>query len=92
MFLGRVYCSSLEVFCTENITKKNGEVLNKPQMNQLLKNPGGTFLQIQTDRKIRISSLESICELFFSWFFHFVACRGRTTFKNLYLSVWNLCL
>ena len=29
--------------------KKNGQVLNKPQMRQLLKNPGGTFLQIQRD-------------------------------------------
>jgi len=26
-----------------------GQVLNKPEMRLLLKNPGGTFLQIQTD-------------------------------------------
>ena len=38
-------------FCTENIIlkKRNGQVLNKPQMRLLLKIPGGTFLQIQTD-------------------------------------------
>ena len=37
-------------FCTENIIKKNGQVLNKPQTRLLLKkNPRGTFLQIQTD-------------------------------------------
>ena len=36
-------------FCTENIIKKNGQVLNKPQTRLLLKkNPRGTFLQIQT--------------------------------------------
>ena len=41
-------------FCTENIitkkkNKKIGQVQNKPEMRLLLKNPGGTFLQIQTD-------------------------------------------
>ena len=35
-------------FCTKNI-RKNVQVLNKPQMRLLLKNPGGSFLQIQTD-------------------------------------------
>ena len=45
-----VNCSLLGVFCTEIIIrKKNGQVLNKPQMRQLLKKPGGTFLQIQKD-------------------------------------------
>ena len=29
--------------------KKNGQVLNKPQMRLLLKISGGTFYQIQTD-------------------------------------------
>ena len=28
--------------------EKNGQVLTKPQMRLLLKNPGSTFLQIQT--------------------------------------------
>ena len=37
-------------FCIENFVRKiNGPVLNKSQMRLLLKNPGGTFLQIQTD-------------------------------------------
>ena len=41
----------VRVFCTENIfRKKNVLVLTKPQMRLLLKNPGGTFLQIQTDK------------------------------------------
>ena len=46
-----IYCSLLGDFCAENIIKKkrNGQVLNKPQMRLLLKIPGGTFLQIQTD-------------------------------------------
>ena len=40
----------LRFFCTENILiKKIGLVLNEPQMRLLLKNPGGTFLQIQAD-------------------------------------------
>ena len=47
-FLSTAAC--LEFYCTENIIrKKNGQLLNKPQMRLLLKNPGGTFLQIQTD-------------------------------------------
>ena len=48
-FFFLVYCSLLGVFSTENIREKNGQVLNKPQMRTLLKNSGGTFLQIQTD-------------------------------------------
>ena len=38
-------------FLTKNIEenkKRNGQVLNKLQMRLLLKNPGGTLLQIQT--------------------------------------------
>ena len=38
-------------FVTKNIEenkKRNGQVLNKLQMRLLLKNPGGTLLQIQT--------------------------------------------
>ena len=38
-------------FFTKNIEenkKRNGQVLNKLQMRLLLKNPGGTLLQIQT--------------------------------------------
>ena len=45
----------LRFFCTENIlTKKIGLVLNEPQMRLLLKNPGGTFLRVQTDISIHI--------------------------------------
>ena len=47
-----VYCSLLGFFFfTKNIEenkKRNGQVLNKLQMRLLLKNPGGTLLQIQT--------------------------------------------
>ena len=44
------YGSLLGDFCTENIIKKKyGQELNKPQMGLLLKIPGGTLLQIQTD-------------------------------------------
>ena len=43
-----LFCSLLGVFCTET-TKKDGQLLNKPRTRLLLKNPGGTFLQIQTD-------------------------------------------
>ena len=49
-----VYCSFLELFCTET---KDGQLLNKPQTRQLLKNPGGAFLQIQTD--VNLTSIES---------------------------------
>ena len=40
-----IFCSFLGNFGTENIIKgkKNGQVLNKPQMRLLLKIPGGTF-------------------------------------------------
>ena len=31
------------------------QVLNKPQMRLLLKNPGGTFFQIQTDLYLQSS-------------------------------------
>ena len=43
-----VYCSLLKLFVLKH-EKKDGQLLNKPQMRQLLKNPGGTFLQIQRD-------------------------------------------
>ena len=33
---------------SKKIKKRNGQVLNKLQMRLLLKNPGGTLLQIQT--------------------------------------------
>ena len=40
-----IFCSFLGNFGTENIIKekKNGQVLNKPQMRLLLKIPGGIF-------------------------------------------------
>ena len=37
------------VLKTERQRKSGQKVLNKPQMRLLLKIPGGTFLQIQTD-------------------------------------------
>ena len=47
-----VYCSLLGFFfllkTSKKIKKRNGQVLNKLQMRLLLKNPGGTLLQIQT--------------------------------------------
>ena len=43
-----VCCSLLKLFVLKH-EKKDGQLLNKPQMRQLLKNPGGTFLQIQRD-------------------------------------------
>ena len=51
-----VYCSLLRVFCTENIIrKKKGQVLKKPKMRLLLRNPGSTFLQIQTDIYVNLN-------------------------------------
>ena len=39
--------------------KKNGQVLNKPQMRLLLKISGGTFYQIQTDIYLYLLNEES---------------------------------
>ena len=49
LFIWSILQLMLGVFGTENITKKNGQLLNKPRIRLLLKNPGATFLQIQTD-------------------------------------------
>ena len=49
LFIWSILQLMLGVFCTENITKKDGQLLNKPRIRLLLKNAGGTFLQIQTD-------------------------------------------
>ena len=49
LFIWSILQLMLGVFCTENITKKDGQLLNKPRIRLLLKNPGGTFLQIQAD-------------------------------------------
>ena len=48
-------------FCIENIRKTNGQVLNKPQIRLLLRNPGGTFLQIQTDMSSDQSLVQKSC-------------------------------
>ena len=36
-------------FLNRKHKRKNGQILSKAQMRLPLKNPGGTFLQIQTD-------------------------------------------
>ena len=47
-----VYCNLLGNFCSENnFFFFNCQVLKKPHMRMLLKNPKGTFLQIQTEIK-----------------------------------------
>ena len=49
LFIWSILQLMLGFFCTENITKKDGQLLNKARIRLLLKNPGATFLQIQTD-------------------------------------------
>ena len=50
-----VYYNLLGVFCTVNfVRRKNGQVVNKPQMRLLLKNSGGTFFA-KPDRYISFS-------------------------------------
>ena len=48
-----VYYSWLAVFCTENIIRKKWSSIeqasNETSERLLLKNPGGTYLQIHTD-------------------------------------------
>ena len=53
-----VYCSLLKLFVLKH-EKKDGQLLNKPQMRQLLKNPGGTFLQIHSG--VNLTLIESSC-------------------------------
>ena len=53
-----VCCSLLKLFVLKH-EKKDGQLLNKPQMRQLLKNPGGTFLQIHSG--VNLTLIESSC-------------------------------
>ena len=88
------YSSLIGVFCTEKRKKKNRQVLSKPQIRLLLKNPGGTFLQIQTDicsclqvfGYFKFNSTLLFCCLCLSW----CCSQFQVHYNSSCFTIWSL--
>ena len=82
-----IYCSFYGDICTEKIIKKkkkNGQVLNKPQMRLLLNISGGTFYQIQTDIYIYIYIFQT-----HEYIYIYIHIYIHQTHTHIYIYLYN---